>query len=226
MIHTSDQVLAPASLHTLSESHSKRWIGAWPHLGAISIALTLFVLGLVSVDVFTHWLVQQYVHTLAPEIFDQKNHGVILQKAAFAQSDLLPIYGSSELVRTEPNHASLFFQDYPTGFTIFPVGNRGAPPLILIESLAAVGRDLQGKKVVISISPIWFTSHEVLRQDAYAGNFSPLQASELVFSTDLSFDLKRELARRMLFYRSTVEGDPILMFALEQLACCITPSFP
>src|SRR5207244_10813054 len=44
------------------------------------------------------------------------------------------------------------------------------------------------------------------------------QASELVFSTQLSFGVKQAAARRMLAYPATVTNDPLLRFALERLA--------
>ena len=115
------------------------------------------------------------------------------------------------------NKAADFFQTYPTGFNVFPVGKPGAASLILLEKLAAMGSALRGKKVAISISPTWFF-HENVPVTYYNGNFSLLQAGEIIYSRHLSFDLKRDVARRMLEYSKTLEKSVLLAFTLRQLA--------
>ena len=56
----------------------------------------------------------------------------------------------------------------------------GSTSLIFLQDLAAVGPDLRGRKVAISLSPTWFFNRrDVLDRDAYAGNFSRQHASEL-----------------------------------------------
>jgi D-alanine transfer protein len=130
---------------------------------------------------------------------------------------LLPFYGTSELVKPAGNKAADFFQTYPTGFNVFSVGKPGAASLILLEKLAAMGSALRGKKVAISISPTWFF-HENVPVTYYNGNFSLLQAGEIIYSRHLSFDLKRDVARRMLEYSKTLEKSVLLAFTLRQLA--------
>ena len=66
-------------------------------------------------------LESQYIHALAPVMFPLKNDGTDLQREAFRTSDLLVVYGSSELEFLNPYHASTVFAAYPSGFTIFPV---------------------------------------------------------------------------------------------------------
>ena len=75
---------------------------------------------------------QRYIHALASDLSEVKLHGVVLQKKAFAQPDLLVLYGSSELAKEMPNNASQFFQDYPTGFRVFPVGQPGTTSLAVL----------------------------------------------------------------------------------------------
>src|SRR5262249_33061466 len=162
-------------------------------------------------------LERRYIHVLAPIIFPQKNQGIALQKLAFKQPDLLPIYGSSELVKSSPNKAADFFRSYPTGFTVFPVGKAGAASLIVLQKLAGVGSDLRGKKLAISLSPSWFFRQEV-PIFYYNGNFSLLQAGELIYSEQLSFSLKRQVALRMLQYPDTLKKSVLLGFALKQIA--------
>jgi D-alanine transfer protein len=159
----------------------------------------------------------RYVHGLAPQMSNLKNQGSALQDSAFKQQDLLPIYGSSELNIANPYHASQVFGSYPTGFTIFPVGKAATTDLIMLQDLAAVGTDLKGKKVAISLSAGWFFGN-MAGAHGYAGNFSFLHAYALAFSSDLAYGTKHEAAARMLQYPKTLEDDPFLKFALERLA--------
>lgn len=179
------------------------------------MALTTAIL--VSGTLYAREQERRYIHALAPQMFEQKSQGSALQRAAFREADLLPLYGTSELLLTNRYHASALFRNYPTGFTVFPVGKPGTTSLITLQDLAAVGADLRGKRVAISFSPGWFLQ-TMLDAASYAGNFSRLHASELVFSTQLSYAVKQGAARRMLDYPSTVEREPLLRFALNELA--------
>src|SRR5262245_16786669 len=83
-------------------------------------------------------LERRFAHALAPKQFHQKDRGTALQRAAFAQPALLPLYGSSELQTLgNPYHASNLFSEYPTGFTERPSLAR-AFLLILDEPTSAV----------------------------------------------------------------------------------------
>ena len=188
-----------------------------PRLLAAGAAGLLFAGALSVATLYARGLERRWVHTLAPQMFSEKHRGAALQRAAFGQPDLLPIYGSSELNLRNPHHPSALFRAYPTGFTVFPVGSFGTTNLIWAQALASVGGDLRGKKLVLSLLPGWFMN-EAVDPHAYAANFSPVQASELVFSTDLSLAVKQAAARRMLAYPATVADDPLLRFALEHLA--------
>jgi len=79
--------------------------------------------------------------------------------------------------------------------------------------------------VAISLSPTWFFNRrDMLDRAAYAGNFSRQHASELAFSQQLSLAFKQDAARRMLQDTDTLNQDPLLRFALEQLASGSGPS--
>ena len=188
-----------------------------PHLIASLIALGATAVILCAGVITAKFLERRYIHALAPLSFGYKNQGIALQKRAFHQPDLLPIYGSSELIKPSSKKAAEFFRGNPTGFTVFPVGRGGATSLIILQQLAAVGSELQGKKLVILVSPSWFL-HESIPASYYNGNFSLLQAAEFVYCRQLSSSLKGEVARRMLQYPATVEKSGLFAFALKQVA--------
>lgn len=187
------------------------------HLTASGLAILIALVAIAAGIVWCRQLEVQYIHALAPEFTDEKLQGAALQKVAFAQPDLLVMYGSSELAKEMPNNATQFFADYPTGFRVFPVGKPGTTSLAVLQKVAAVGDDIRGRKVAYSISPGWFFS-ETVDTNYYEGNFSPLQALELAFSTDLSWDLRRDVARRMLEFPKTIDDHWLLEFGLQRLA--------
>src|SRR5437762_14337862 len=87
----------------------------------------------------------------------------------------------------------------------------------MLQKVGALGSDLRGKKLAISLSPGWFLTPN-RSWTGYKGNFSPMAATEMVFGTALDFDLKRSIAARMLECPSTLEKNPLLKFALTRLA--------
>jgi D-alanine transfer protein len=188
-----------------------------PHLfsGVVAVVVTAAVL-FAGERVAIH-LEQLTVTSTAPELFPLKSQGLAFQRAAARAGNVLPIYGSSELVLPFLQRASNFFCTAPTGFQVSPVGNRGMAILIILEKVAALGSELQGKKLVISLSPDWFLTPNP-RWRAYEANFSMMTASEIAFDTKLKFPLKRKIASRMLGSQRSLEKSPLLQFALQRLA--------
>jgi len=159
------------------------------------------------------------VRESAPELFPLKNQGLAFQRVAVRSPGILPLYGSSELTAVSvPERAHIFFRTAPTGFQVSPVGAGGADSLIMLQKVAALGSDLYGKKVAISLSPGWFLNPGPGWLRGYNGNFSLMAASEMAFGTALDFKLKHDIAMRMLKYPGTLEKSPLLEFALKRLA--------
>jgi len=189
-----------------------------PHLFAGLIALGLAAAVLFGGQMVVIHLEHSTIPSTTPDLFLLKNQGLAFQRAAARAADVLPIYGSSELlVPAVPEKGNNFFRIAPTGFQLSPVGGGGTNPLIMLQKVSALGSHLRGKKLAISLSPGWFFTAKPSWQ-GYKGNFSPMAATEMVFGTALDFDLKRKIALRMLECPSTLEERPLLEFALERLA--------
>jgi D-alanine transfer protein len=186
------------------------------HVLAAVLAVGLFGGGLASATWYVRWLESRHIHTLAPLMFELKNQGTELQAAAFRQPDLLVVYGSSELEQPNRYHASNLFQDYPTGFTVFPVGRGRTTSLVILQHVASVGADLRGKKVVISVSPPWFQLHD-RPPDFYAPNHSAMHLSALIFSTDLSLETKQAAVRQLSQSPTLFTSDPLVDFSAHRL---------
>ncbi|HZR05215.1 MAG TPA: D-alanyl-lipoteichoic acid biosynthesis protein DltD [Candidatus Udaeobacter sp.] len=190
-----------------------------PHLFAGLIAFGLVAAVLFGAEVAAVHLEHETIPASAPELFPLKNQGLAFQRAAAHAPYVLPLYGSSEFTAVlVPERAQVFFRTAPTGFQVSPVGAGGANSLIILQKIGALGSDLRGKKVAISLSPGWFLKPGPGWTKGYRGNFSLMAASEMVFGSALDFDLKRDIALRMLKCPSTLEGNPLLESALKQLA--------
>jgi D-alanine transfer protein len=190
-----------------------------PHLLAGLIASGLVATVLLGAEVVALHLEGTTVRASAPELFSLKNQGLAFQRVAARSPYVLPFYGSSELTAVlVPERAHIFFRTAPTGFQVSPVGAGGANSLIILQKIGALGSDLRGKKVAISLSPGWFVKPSPKWLEGYKGNFSLMAASEMVFGTALDFELKRDIASRMLKCPSTLENSPLLEFALTRLA--------
>jgi D-alanine transfer protein len=187
------------------------------HLWPVFFTLLLVAGGLAGGLAYAHQQEARYIHVMATHVIDQMTIGEAWQRAAFEQPDLLVIYGSSELLdQPGPYQALRFFHTYPTGFDTVEIARPAINSLNLAQDLAAMGPALRGKKVVISFTPSMFIT-TMAGQSAYDGNFSQIHADEFIFSTQLSWGLKQDAAKRMLQYPKTLVKDPILAFALQRL---------
>jgi D-alanine transfer protein len=187
------------------------------HLAALALASLAAAVALLGMHGHLQTLTSRYIHLVAPRGDLLLTRSPALQAAALAQPDLLPMYGSSEMNLPVTDRAPLFFRNYPTGFEIYPVGQAGTYPLVMLQKLAAMGTQLRGRKIVLSLSSGWFRREE-MSLEAFAGNFSPLDRSELVFSSELNPGLKQEIARRLITAAPADPRPPLAAFALRQLA--------
>src|SRR5215472_14312151 len=183
-----------------------------PHLSSALIACAVTAAILCGGRLLAIYLEERTIHVTAPKDFFIKNQGLAFERAAARTPDILLLYGSSELIDPIPNRASDFFSNEPTGFQVCPVGRPGTTSLIILQKLGALGRDLRGRKVAISLSPSWFLRPSI-RPDFYAGSFSLPAASRILFSHAVDWNLKTEIAKRMLEFPDTLEKGGILQLA-------------
>ena len=187
-----------------------------PHLFAAVIACGFVAAVLFGARILAVDREHATVLSTAPELFSLKNQGLAFQRAAACAPNVLPLYASSELTALEvPERANIFFRTAPTGFQVSPVGAGGMAPLNILQRVAALGSDLRGKRLAISLSPGLTTNPGCT---SYGGNFSLMAASEMVFGTALSFELKQQIASRMLGCPSNLDKSPLLEFAVRLLA--------
>src|SRR5437762_12350818 len=107
-----------------------------PHLFSGLIASGLAAAVLFSAEIVAVHLEHTTLPSTAPELFPLKNQGLAFQRAAASAVDVLPLYGSSELIFPPiPEKASNFFRTAPTGFQVSPVGHGGTTLLIILQKV-------------------------------------------------------------------------------------------
>ncbi len=194
------------------------YFGQKPHLAAGAASAALMFLAWIGFNLSATGLENRYVSALIPFELSQTLNGTAEQRAALHQPDLLLIFGSSEVTMYNTSYeASRFFRNYPTGFAVMDVANGGAASLTIAQDLAALGPDLRGKKIIISMAPATFLSADP-HENYYVGNYSRLHAYGMIFSPYLSLELKHKAAQAMLAYPDVYQNDPLLLMALRSLA--------
>src|SRR5213596_115456 len=188
-----------------------------PHVSSALIACALPIVILCSGRLLAIYLEEKTIHATAPKDFFIKNQGLAFERAAARAPDILLLYGSSELSDPIPNRASDFFSSEPTGFQVCPVGRAGTTSLIILQKLGALGSELRGRKVAISLSASSFLTHAV-KPEFYAGNFSLPAANDLLFGDSIDLNLKAAIAKRMLQFPDTLAEDGLLELAVRCLA--------
>jgi D-alanine transfer protein len=183
-----------------------------PHLSAALVACALPIVLLCSVRFLAIQLERKTVHRIAPRDFFIKNQGLAFERAAARRPDILLLYGSSELIDPIPNRASDFFSNAPTGFQVCPVGKAGTTSLIILQKLGALGSELRGRKIAISLSPSWFL-RPAIKPEFYAGNFSLMAADGILFGDAIDLNLKAAIAKRMLQFSDTLPKGGLLQLA-------------
>jgi D-alanine transfer protein len=183
-----------------------------PHVSAALVACALPIVILCSGRFLAIYLEEKTIHATAPQDFFIKNQGLAFERAAARAPDILLLYGSSELIDPIPNRASDFFSNEPTGFQVCPVGRPGTTSLIILQKVGALGSDMHGRKIAISLAPSWFLK-PAIKPDFYAGSFSLPAASRMLFGHALGWNLKAEIAKRILQFPDTLAKGGLLQLA-------------
>lgn len=192
-----------------------------PHVTALAVVSVLMSLGLAVATFYVRVLTRHAIHHFANAQSDSKILGVTIIREALRHPDVLVDFGSSEMIRGQgrPFYGPAFFAKAPSGFVLFPVADLGATPLAELLRVAAAGPVVRGKRLIVSFTPQVFIGKGHDRFDeAYRGNFSPLQATVLAFSNDLSPALAGDLASQLLKHAATLRHELLLRVALSARA--------
>lgn len=139
-----------------------------------------------------------------------RSRGTILLRASLRPPDVVPLLGTSELVRQRENRPDEFFATSPTGFRVVAVGQAG---MVLVQhalAVGAMGSILHGRTVGVLVSPGEIVLPDTGgRQGWFRGNYSRVQAAAVFIGQALPDTLTRDIARRLLAYDG-LGSDPVI----------------
>lgn len=144
------------------------------------------------------------------ESWPPRNRGAVLLRESLRPADVVPLLGTSELIRQRVNRPDEFFAARPTGFRVVAIGAAG---MVLVEHALAVGaasRELRGRTVAILLSPGEVTLPDTgNRQKWFRGNYSRAHAASVFIENALPDSLTRDIARRLVRYDG-LASDPVI----------------
>jgi len=80
-----------------------------PHLFSAVIAVGVAATVLFAGRIVAIHVEQRVIAWTAPQLFQLKNQGIAFERTAARSPNVLPLYGSSELVIGIPDRANMFF---------------------------------------------------------------------------------------------------------------------
>src|SRR5258708_9567700 len=103
------------------------------------------------------------------------------------------------------------------------ISHPGTFSIPMRQEPAALGPDLRGRKIVITIMPgsFFIAKRNFIENDPshdFAMNFSRLHGYETIFSPYLSYGIKNEIAKRLSDFPETIRQAPFFKFAILHTA--------
>lgn len=166
----------------------------WTVLGPV-LAAGLIVAGILFAPLHLGPLQKGTMRSAAVSLSPNVLLGTRIKRQALTEN-YVPFVGSSELSRLDPFHPSVLARKYDRPYQPLLLGNAGTQSLTHFINLQSTMHQLAGRKMVMIVSPQWFTPHGQ-RPDAFAFYYSPLEISDwLLKAKDTMAD--RYAARRLL----------------------------
>lgn len=175
----------------------------------LGIAILLFLLFLFFPNKILEGMISDKQVELAKTEMNQLVfQGSYMQSRMLQDDNMMPIYGSSELVRFDPFHPYNYTKAADTPYETYMIGRGGTQSITHFLNIAEQQENLEGKKVIFIISPQWFVK-EGMDETHFSPNYSMLQAYDLAFNKTMDTQLKHKGMERLLTF-DTVSRDPVL----------------
>lgn len=157
-------------------------------------------------------IANEYYDKFGNNVTKDKFKSIILQKNAEKQRDTLTLCGSSEIeasfiYKTNP---LVFFTNKRDGFQVNAYGNAGYSCIVQAVNLGALGSNCSGKKVVIILSPQWFTKKGE-SENMFEASSSELQVASFFFNKNINIKEKEILANRILTISKDKQNKDFIM---------------
>lgn len=175
----------------------------------LGIALFLFLVFLFFPNkILEKWVSNQQVEraqiAMNPLVFQ----GSVMQSRMLQKENMMPIFGSSELVRFDPFHPYNYAKATNAPYDTYLIGRGGTQSITHFLNIAEQQKNLKGKKVVFIVSPQWFVK-EGMDEFHFSPNYSMLQAYDLAFNKTMDNNIRKKGMKRLLDF-DTVNRDVVL----------------
>lgn len=167
-------------------------------------ALMLFIITCIGLFIYSEKLINNKKETLIYYNTDKRNFCKAAMEIIFTD-DTIPVLGSSELSASdEVAYPPSLFQNGNSDFNMIMIGRGTMQSLHHAINLGAYAKNIPSKKVVLILSPQWFTSSH-LNSEAYASRFSERMYVEFLKNSDITYEVKKRVTERV---QSLLESDP------------------
>lgn len=128
------------------------------------------------------------------------------------EGNSIPVFGSSELSAADDvAYPPVLFKNGNADFNMVLMGRGYMQSLHHAVTLGGIADVIPGKKVVLILSPQWFTASH-LSSESYAGRFSERMFSKFLRNPRISYDIKEKVINRM---KTLLTADPGQLARLE-----------
>lgn len=167
-------------------------------------ALLLFVFTCIGLYTYSERVIADKKEALIYYNKDNRNFCKIAMKKVF-EDNTIPVFGSSELSASdEVAYPPSLFQNGNSDFNMILIGRGTMQCLHHTVNLGAYAENIPSHKVVLILSPQWFTSSHI-SSEAYASRFSERMYVEFLKNPDISYEIKIKVTERV---KSLLVSDP------------------
>lgn len=171
---------------------------------AFLTASVLFVSTWAGIYHFEHLSIIKKKTELTYHNTDDRNFCMEAMEAVLDENTI-PVFGSSELsAADEVAYPPYLFQNGNSNFNMVLIGRGYTQSIHHVMNVGALSSFLPDKKVVLILSPQWFTKGH-LTSEIYASRFSERTYVAFMKNDQISSDTKRQLTNRM---KTLLEKDP------------------
>ena len=175
-------------------------------------AFVLFALTCVGIDIYDKWLITSKAQDIIYYNTDDRNFSKYALGAIITDG-AIPVFGSSELSASDNiAYPPALFHNGNSDFNMVLIGRGSMQSLHHAITLGAISNMIPDKKVVLIISPQWFTSGH-LSSEAYASRFSERMYVDFLKNSDISYETKSYVSERVI---SLLTSDPQTLERVEK----------
>lgn len=182
------------------------------NIKAFLAALVLFVVTVISLQFYVNAKLPDYNNESGTWVNQSKIGCYQSLRTLLADESAVPVFGSSEL---KHGHGSGYQAD-----TVFAdadmepvfIGQAGYQCLSHTITLGALGEKIEGRKVVLIVSPQWFKKKGV-STNAFGSSFSENNLTEFLSNTSISDESKKYVLTRI---ESLTAKNDVLLGRVEQ----------